>query len=303
LSTNTHFKELHQAYINWLKVLGYSKATQGICSNGTTRFFSWLLSQGMNHITNLEQKHIEGYFEHLQTQPNKHRSGGLSHSYLNKQYDAVNKFLQFLHQQGFSKNIPPSIQYIRKSKMEKVWETQPFTPEEINELRQHIPQSCENVPFYKRERKEEQLKLVFILFYGCGLRRKEGFNLKVRDIDFDRKTLFIEQGKNYRDRIIPLNEGIYKMLEHYVFNFRNLQKVKHDRLFVNPVPTVVHWLNDLHKVCQNPTIKSKRLYFHVLRHSIATHLLQNGMDIETIAQFLGHSSIASTQLYTHFLSE
>lgn len=298
-----HFKILHKAYLNWLKILGYSQATPEICSNGVTMFFNWLETQNVQNITQLENKHIKAYFEYLQIRPNRRFNRGLSHSYLNKQFDAVDKFLQFLHQQGFKKLLPPTNCRIKKSKMEKVWDTEPFTQAEIKTLMEHIPQSCNNLPFENRERKEQQLKLVFVLFYACGLRRKEGFNLRVQDIDFERKTLFIEQGKNYKDRIIPLNENVCNALKSYVYNFRNLQKTSHSRLFINPAETLVHWLNDLQEVCTKPTIQNKRLYFHILRLSIATHLLQNGMSIESIAQFLGHSSIATTQLYTHFLEQ
>ena len=185
--------------------------------------------------------------------------------------------------------------------MEKAWAVEPFTQEEIKTLRAHIPKSCEGLPYRKRERREEQLKLAFVLFYGCGLRRKEGLGLTVQHIDFDRRSLLVEQGKNYKDRIIPLNETVFAALEHYVYNFRNLQEAAHGRLFVNPAVTLVYWLRELQESCTDETIKEKRLTFHILRHSIATHLLQNGMGIERIASFLGHSSIATTQLYTHFL--
>ncbi len=300
---NGHFTILHRAYIDWLKILGYSQATQGICSNGVTMFFNWLQTQNIQQIIQLENKHIKAYFEYLQIRPNKRFNRGLSHSYLNKQFDAVDKFLQFLHQQGFRKIIPPTNWRIKKSKMEKVWDTKPFTQDEIKTLMEHIPQSCNALPYERRERKEQQLKLVFVLFYACGLRRKEGFNVRVQDIDFERKTLFVEQGKNYKDRIIPLNNNVYNALKDYIYNFRNLQKTNHSRLFVNPTETLVHWLNDLQEICTEPTIQPKRLYFHILRHSIATHLLQNGMSIESIAQFLGHSSLTSTQIYTHLSAD
>lgn len=298
---NEHYQNIYQSYIDWLKILGYSKATQGICSFAIKQFFEWLPTQNVHHITNLNHRHIESYFEHLQTRPNKHFKGGLSHSYLNKQYDGVDKLLRFLHQQGFNKILLPTNHRIKKSQIQKAWDTEPFTQEEIKTLREHIPLSCKNLPYEKRERKQRQLELVFVLFYGCGLRRKEGFNLTVQNIDFDRKTLFVNQGKNYKDRIIPLNDNLCKALEDYIYNFRNLQKTKHYRLFVNPAETLVFWLKDLQRTCNKQNVKQKRLTFHILRHSIATHLLQNGMSIENVAIFLGHSSLTTTQIYTHFI--
>jgi integrase/recombinase XerD len=61
-------------------------------------------------------------------------------------------------------------------------------------------------------------------------------------------------------------------------------------------------LKEVQQVTENEQIQEKRLYFHILRHSMATHLLQNGMDIESIARFLGHNSLVSTQVYTHIVN-
>jgi hypothetical protein len=69
---NKHFTVIHTEYLHWLKVLGYSEATQGICSNAIKYFFWWLPTQNVHHITKLEHNYIEDYFEYLQTRPNKH---------------------------------------------------------------------------------------------------------------------------------------------------------------------------------------------------------------------------------------
>jgi integrase/recombinase XerD len=61
-------------------------------------------------------------------------------------------------------------------------------------------------------------------------------------------------------------------------------------------------LKDLQKICTDENMRKKRITTHILRHSIATHLLQNGMNIENIALFLGHSSLVSTQIYTHIVN-
>ena len=141
-----------------------------------------------------------------------------------------------------------------------------------------------------------------MLYYACGLRRTEGHNLKIKDVDFDKKTIFIRQGKNYKDRIIPMNNSVHKALEHYIYNFRNLKKVKHNRLFLYTTGTLNNNLQRLQQINNNEQIKSKKLTLHILRHSIATHLLQNGISIENIAKFLGHSTLDSTQIYTNIIN-
>ncbi len=298
-----HYTAIHTEYVHWIKVLGYSEATQLVCKKGIKFFFTWLPTQNVPHITKLEHKHIENYFEYLQTRPNKsNNKTALSKSYLNKQFDAVDKLLKFLHGHGFTKTLLPTNYRIKKSKEERVYNITPFSQTEIKTLIQGISQSAEHLPFKQRERKEQQLKLAFVLFYACGLRRSEAYCVTIGNIDFDRKILFVEQGKNYKDRIIPLSENTYKVLQDYIYNFRALQKVKHQKLFINPIPTLIYWLRELHKASPDKALKQKRMSMHILRHSIATHLLENGMSIENIALFLGHDSIATTQLYTHFLN-
>lgn len=298
-----HYTAIHAEYLHWLKVLGYSDATQLICKKGITFFFKWLPVQNVHHITKLEHQHIEHYFEYLETRPNKHNNKtALSKNYLNKQFDAVDKLLQFLNQHGFTKTLLPTNYRFKKSKEERIYNVNPFSQTEIRTLIQGISKSTEHLPFKQRERKEQQLKLAFVLFYACGLRRSEGFAVEIQHIDFDRKILFVEQGKYYKDRIIPLSENTYKVLQDYIYNFRALQKEKHQKLFINPEPTLIYWLGELHKTCPDKAVKQKRLSFHILRHTIATHLLENGMNIENIALFLGHDSIATTQLYTHIVN-
>ena len=297
-----HYKAIHTEYLHWIKVLGYSEATQGICRKALKFFFTWLPTQNVHNITKLNHKSIERYFRYLEVRPNKHNGKtALSNNYLNKQFDAVDKFLRFLHQQGFAKTLQPTNYRIKKTKEERLYNVTPFSQTEIKTLTDSIGDLVEHLPFDRRECKEQQLKLAFILFYACGLRKSEGFSLTIQDIDFDRKILSVRQGKNYKDRKIPLNQNVLKALEDYIYNFRAFQKVEHQRLFIHSKSSLICWLRELHKACPDEALKEKRLSFHVLRHSIATHLLENGMPIENIALFLGHDSISTTQLYTHFL--
>jgi integrase/recombinase XerD len=143
--------------------------------------------------------------------------------------------------------------------------------------------------------------LILALYYGCGLRYTEGYNLQIKDVDFDKKTVFVRQGKNYKDRIVPMNDKVCDIIKDYVYNFRHKLKLTHNRLFTCAKSTIKDRLRDLQNACNDETIKAKRIHLHGLRHSIATHLLQNGMSIENIALFLGHSSLDATQIYTHLI--
>jgi integrase/recombinase XerD len=298
---NEHYTTIQNEYATWLNTLGFSSGLVYDYKFRARDFFEWLEQNNINHINRLTQKHITQYFEYLQTRPNKRRKGGISAAHLNHNYMAIDKLLEFLHQMGMSTAPTPTNHRIKRDNEQRIKNIQPLTQQEIKTLQASINNAFTNLSFKLRECKQEQLKLIFALYYGCGLRRTEGFKLTVNDIDFDKKTIFIKQGKGYKDRIVPMNTSVCKALEYYIYNFRNLQKVNHKRLFIQSVGKVADSLQELQNVCGDEAIQNKRLTLHILRHSIATHLLQNGMSIESIARFLGHTSLESTQIYTHLV--
>ena len=296
-----NFTEIWTEYVRWLDTLGFSKGLIYDYKGRVRDFIEWLELQNITNINQLTQKHIQTYNEYLQSRQNKRKKGGLGTSHLNHNFMALDKFCEFLHQVGMDTAPIPQNYRIRQEKNERIYKIETLSKEEIELLKVNISNTYERMPFIEKEAKQEQLKLVFALFYGCGIRRTEGANLQIDDIDFEKKTIFIRQGKNYKDRIIPMSTGVYKALENYIYNFRNTIKIKHNRLFIHSIGTVSDSLKELQNTCENESIKNKRITLHILRHSIATHLLQNGMSIENIALFLGHSSLESTQIYTHLV--
>lgn len=288
-------------YTAWLGTLGFSDALIYDYTFRIRDFFEWCKQKNITSVNNITQKHLTDYFIYLQNRPNKRKQGGLSAAHLNHNFMAVDKLLEFLHQMGMN-NLPlPTNFRITIDKQERIDKIKPFTIDEIKILQSNISNSYSELPFIKRERIHEQLQLVFALYYGCGLRRTEGYRLTINDVDFDKKTIFIKQGKGYKDRIVPMSEAVSKAIENYIYNFRSLIKANHKRLFISNTSTVTRNLQHLQNCCNDEEIKNKRLTLHILRHSIATHLLQNGMSIESIALFLGHSSLESTQIYTHLV--
>jgi site-specific recombinase XerD len=138
-------------------------------------------------------------------------------------------------------------------------------------------------------------KVLISLAYGAGLRISEVLNLKVADLDFLEKTVVVRQGKGKKDRIVMMPEKLtwylqgqveYKELEDYIFvserggklTQRTAQKI-------------------FHSAIKKAGIRRKAT-FHSLRHSFATHLLENGTNVRYVQALLGHSSIRTTQLYT-----
>lgn len=298
----SNFNAIYEQFTFWLDTLGYSKHTQQKNSRIANEFFSWLTSQNRTHINQIEQHHITAFLDYQQTRKSKKDARPLSDTYLNDYFSGINKLLEFLHQMGASTTLQPTTQRFKIDEDDRVRKIQPFTIEEIKLLQSQIPNLYPNYNYQKREIKLQQLNLVFALNYGCGLRMAEAFTLTTEDLNFDKRTVFVKQGKNYKDRIVPMSASIYTALQNYVYNFRSHIKCNHNRLFVQTSVSIGNDLKNLQAECNNHSVQTKSIGFHILRHSIATHLLQNGMPVENIARFLGHSSLASTQIYTHIVN-
>jgi integrase/recombinase XerD len=295
---NENYKHIKNEFAVWLAAIGFSNSVTYNYKHAALDFFEWLQTKNIQSIQLLNANLISNYFEYLQTRSNKRKAGGLSAAHLNKNFDCIDKLLEFLQQMGMSSTPTPTNYRIRQDRKAREEKIQALTQEEIKTLQNNICNTYSHFDFKLREKKHEELKLIFALYYGCGLRRNEAYKLTADDIDFDRRAIFIKQGKGYKDRIVPMNKNVYDSLQHYIYNFRNLQKLKHKQLFITGAYMLNLSLQELQKICG---LESKHITLHTLRHSIATHLLQNGMSIESIALFLGHSSLESTQVYTHLI--
>lgn len=140
-------------------------------------------------------------------------------------------------------------------------------------------------------------RIVLTLIYSAGLRGQEVINLKISDVDFERKTIHIRQSKFKKDRIVPLSEymatGLKKYLQAenpYIYLFNG--KEADGRYSVKGLSWVMR--ESLKK-----TSITKEVSLHSLRHSYATHLLEQGLNIVTLKELLGHASITTTMIYLH----
>jgi integrase/recombinase XerD len=140
-------------------------------------------------------------------------------------------------------------------------------------------------------------KLAFRLIYAAGLRVSEMCMLKISDIDFDRKTLRIEQAKGQKDRTVMLSEKLIPDLKYYL-------SVKKPKTYLienteTHEPLSTRTLQIVFEEVLSKTGINKQMGIHALRHSFATHLLEAGTDIRQIQVLLGHSDIRTTMRYTH----
>ncbi len=140
-------------------------------------------------------------------------------------------------------------------------------------------------------------KMAMMMIYSCGLRRSELINLKLEHLDSKRKTLSVINSKGKKDRMIPLSERTLHKLRTYYLEHRPKQY-----LIEGQYPGKALTASSLQKVFEKAMLKAeinKPYTIHCLRHSIATHLLENGTDLRYIQELLGHKSSVTTEIYTH----
>jgi site-specific recombinase XerD len=158
-------------------------------------------------------------------------------------------------------------------------------------------------------------RAMLAVYYGCGLRKSEGTGLMATDIQVERKIVFVRSGKGSKQRNVPVTGNTLTYLKEYLQIGRKIllertpEPTYPESFFINQygggcgAQALSLRLDLLVKNSDSSNLQEKRPTLHTLRHSIATHLLQEGMQIELIQQFLGHASLETTQIYTHIVNE
>ncbi len=173
----------------------------------------------------------------------------------------------------------------------------PFTPDDIpiKKKEKTLPKvlSKQQIVLLLKEVKNLKHKLVIEMLYSTGLRLQEMINLKRVDIDFDNNTLFVRKGKGKKDRLTIISESIkLDLLKYYSQYYFKTDYVFEGRKGEYSKKSVQLILNKASKKLKF------RVHPHMLRHSFATHLLEQGTDIRIIQKFLGHSDLNTTEIYT-----
>lgn len=284
-----HFKQ-------WLDILGYAGSTVYSLPLLVEEFLLYLESKEILELEKVDYSILNEYYLHLQSRKNKRGIGGaLSSSYLNTHQWALKKFNEYLIKH-YQIKLPIHL------KSEKLEENRPdyLTLEEVKLLFK----ASSSVT--KDELLNQRYKAALSLLYCCGLRRNEATSLNVDDILFDRRLIVVQSGKNSKQRYVPINDFTSEILLEYKldarieFNRKRVSAFLLGRYGTRLTNGAVG--KDLKRIAEATNSKSiieKNITAHMLRHSIATHLLDSGMQIEDISNFLGHSSLESTQIYTH----
>jgi integrase/recombinase XerD len=313
-----HYKYLLQAYKEWLQILGYAAQTATRWPIHVKEFVHFLEQQNIQHITSVESKHINDFVNFIKHRPNKSKKGtALSANHINQIINAINAFAKYLNSTGkYILDSTPKREYNNQS--EKIILT-------IAEARQlyeatFLPYRENSIAMGQRDR------AIIAVYYGCGLRRSEGIRLNITDIDLKQKLLFVRKAKGNKQRYVPIANKHLQDIKDYLKEGRewflyhhNSSEMHHSKrngepllkkettddnaFFVSQYGGRLTHIEQRLKLMKQRAAIEKNVTLHGLRHSIATHLLQSGMDIEEIAKFLGHASLESTQIYTHIINE
>ena len=290
-----HFKDLARQYHHYLIQLGYHSKSCQSRYNYLCEFLQWLEQHGEADVTKINKERVNQYYQYISNRPSKQDGTPLSLKTTHSHMKNVKDVFEMLLNQGVITTNPCStltFPYPKSSKQRTV-----LTQAEIQALYQAAQTAQE--------------RALLSLAYGCGLRVGELVKCNSTDVRLRDKILIVPKGKGNKKRVVPMSSGVIKDLTAYYHNDRPLLTMEQDyqpgqQAFMLHARggrmqqwTYNKYLKRIINRTQNPTLKAKQITIHHLRHSIATHFIERGIPVEQIRQFLGHSQLETTQIYTH----
>ena len=284
------YQKQSEDFKQYLLQLGHSPHGVRVKYYRLREFFALMESKGIQEIKQIQATHINEFYNHIQNRPSKKKDGGaLTQKTVYDNMRAVQMFFSMLHIKGQIKINPAStLKYpFPKAKEERTVLTQ----EEIKQLYDYCTNPHE--------------RAVLTLGYGCGLRVSEMSQCNIEDVKLKESILIVPRGKGNKRRTVPMSAGVVKELADYFFNERVHYNTTTEKAFMVHSRggrmrkyTFNKILQIIIKRTKNKEIQEKQISIHNLRHSIATHLLEQGVPVEQVRQFLGHSQLESTEIYT-----
>lgn len=285
------YNQLHTEFKQWLTRLGYAKSSITANARRIQYFLNWLLNNKLNKLESITPEHLKQYHKHLEVKPNKN-GGSLSSRTIQAYISTLKLFDEFLSQYNYPTIVKTRLRVTPSLESQRTI----LTKEEITAIYEITDQSVQG---YKD-------RAMLAVYYGCGLRSMEGIELQLNDIDFNRGLLQVRKGKYYRQRYVPMNEKVQQDLKEWLEHARPLilkEDSKQVLVYAKGKYKEGTGFNDRLKLLAENAGIQKQISLHSLRHSIATHLLQEGMELEQIRQFLGHHSLEVTQRYVHIIED
>jgi integrase/recombinase XerD len=304
------YRYIIASFKEWLQTLGYNQQTVYQLPNHIQELLHYAETKGYAGLYQINNELLKEYYYQLKCRTNSRKTGGLSNAYLNKHQQALHKFSDYLRQTG--RLLLPKLDIHSEAAENNI--TDVLTQAEIKQLFDitYIPyeqkKSDRGMVYYEAMQQRDRAMLT--IFYSCGLRRNEAYYLSINDVQLEKRVIHISKAKGYKERLVPLTMQSVQHLQNYLYDARPyFCNDKNEAYLVNHSgrrlggQQMLLRLKTLIQLTGNATLQHKDIHLHTLRHSIATHLLQNGMKLERIKEFLGHSSLESTQIYTHLIEQ
>jgi site-specific recombinase XerD len=279
-----------RGFEQWLKVLNFDASSQRDMPKLLGEFLSFLEKNNCKSVSQLQESDLQKYLIELSERQGKTGRGLLSLNYRRKHLQVIRKFARYLAESG-QESFTVKVQL----KEQPVSGKNILSRKEVGKLYAATSDS----PLGLRDR------ALLALYYGCGLRKSEGLSLNTEDVLLEKELVLVRKGKGYKARYVPLTGSSKADLEDYLRYGRPylLSGNKESALVLtiqgNRLKTAFKRIERLKEKAD----LDQAIGPHTLRHSIATHLLAAGMRLEQIQRFLGHSSLESTQIYTHIVHE
>ena len=313
---NKTYQDLAEQFYKYLLRLGYNPKSSRSRYNYLCEFLSWLEQKGELEITKITANQINQFYSYISERPSKKDGGILSQKTTHSHMRNVKDLFMMLQNEGQIKSNPCStlkFPYPREKAERTV-----LTQVEITAL-------------YKASETAQE-RAILSLAYGCGMRAGELTKCNIEDVRLKEKILIVPDGKGSKRRVVPISSGVVKDLSDYYYNERETLTKGRDYERAYSVGADVRgtsggvnrkaggnaeafmlnsrggrmnkwtynkYLKRIINRTENQVIKDKEITIHNLRHSIATHLLEQGIPVEQVRLFLGHSQLETTQIYTH----
>ena len=292
---NNDYRALSARFYEYQKRLGFVKKTCRTRQLNIKEFLSYLEQKGRTKIEEIEACEIQSFYKYISERPNKQQGGILSKKTTFHCMKSIDHLFRMLQSAAELKMNPMSTLKFHYPKSEAKREI--LSQEEIKQLYEVCHSAWE--------------RSILSLGYACGLRVGELYQVNIEDIRLREKLVIIPRGKGNKRRVVPMSPGVINDLSDYYFNEREqLTKARDysqkDQAFMLNSRggrmkewTYNKYLKSMIDRTENKEMKAKQIRMHSLRHSIATHLIERGIPVEQVRQFLGHSQLESTQIYTH----
>jgi len=276
---------LIEKFLDYLQLeKNYSSNTLSAYKRDLIQYNNFIIENNGNlEIENADYKIIRSWIVSLV-------SSNISNRSINRKVSSLKSFYKFLIKTDTIKSSPLKAHSpLKQSKKIQV----PFSQEEINSLL--------DSDFFTNDYKGVLQKSIIAFFYFTGVRRIELINIKESDISLESSTIKV-MGKRSKERIIPILPKLKKSIKFYrEIKSKLIGNTSFEYLFISKngkqlsEKFVYRTVNEYFKLV-SPKIKKAP---HVLRHSFATHLINEGADINSVKELLGHSSLSATQVYSH----